>query len=51
MYDVKAGHSGGRPTSQWIDEQALKLSFLSWQLNMTVGSGSAVAQGTGASHE
>lgn len=44
MYDVKAGHSGGRPMSQWVDEQALKLSFLSWQLGMNVGSGSAVAQ-------
>jgi prolyl oligopeptidase len=51
MYDVKAGHSGGRPASQWIDEQALKLSFLSWQLDMNVSSGSAVAQGTSASHE
>lgn len=51
MYDVKAGHSGGRPMSQWLDEQALKLSFLSWQLGMNMGSDSAVAQGANGSHE
>ena len=32
MYDTKAGHSGGRPFSQIVDEQSLKLSFLAWQL-------------------
>jgi prolyl oligopeptidase PreP (S9A serine peptidase family) len=51
MYDVKAGHSGGRPVSQWIDEHALKLSFLSWQLGLNVGPGSAVAQGASTSHK
>jgi len=34
MYDTKAGHSGGRPFSQIVDEQSLKLSFLAWQLGM-----------------
>lgn len=34
MYDVKAGHSGGRPLRQYVEELALKLSFLSWQLGM-----------------
>jgi prolyl oligopeptidase len=34
MYDTKAGHSGGRPFSQVVDEQSLKLSFLAWQLGM-----------------
>jgi hypothetical protein len=37
--------------SQWVDEQTLKLSFLSWQLGMNVGSGSAVAQGANAAHQ
>jgi prolyl oligopeptidase len=34
MYDVKAGHSGGRPVSQLVDELTLKLSFLAWQLGL-----------------
>src|SRR6266700_1351153 len=34
MYDTKAGHSGGRPFSQVVDELSLKLSFLAWQLGM-----------------
>src|ERR1700730_2221113 len=34
MYDVKAGHSGGRPLSQVVDELTLKLGFLDWQLGM-----------------
>jgi prolyl oligopeptidase len=34
MYDTKAGHSGGRPLSQIIDEYALELTFLAWQLEM-----------------
>jgi prolyl oligopeptidase len=34
LYDNKAGHSGGRPFSQIIDEQSLKLSFLASQLGM-----------------
>jgi prolyl oligopeptidase len=32
LYDVKAGHSGGRPFSQIVDEDSMKLAFLSWQL-------------------
>ncbi len=34
LYDNKAGHSGGRPFSQIVDELSLKLSFLAWQLGM-----------------
>src|SRR5262249_4867449 len=34
LYDNKAGHSGGRPFSQVVDELSLKLSFLAWQLGM-----------------
>jgi len=34
MYDVKAGHSGGRPFSQIVDELSLKMAFLSWQLGL-----------------
>jgi prolyl oligopeptidase PreP (S9A serine peptidase family) len=34
LYDSKAGHSGGRPFSQVVDEQSLKLSFLASQLGM-----------------
>ena len=32
LYDEKAGHSGGRPFSQVVDELSLELSFLKWQL-------------------
>jgi prolyl oligopeptidase len=34
MYDVKAGHSGGRPFSQIVDELSLKLAFLAAQIGM-----------------
>jgi prolyl oligopeptidase len=34
MYDTKAGHSGGRPLSQIINEYALELAFLASQLEM-----------------
>jgi len=34
LYDTKAGHSGGRPFSQVVDELSLKLSFLAWQLGL-----------------
>ena len=36
LYDTKAGHSGGRPFSQVVDELSLKLSFLAWQLGAKV---------------
>ena len=34
LYDTKAGHSGGRPFRQIIDEQSLKLAFLASELGM-----------------
>jgi prolyl oligopeptidase len=34
LYDTKAGHSGGRPFSQVVDELSLKFVFLEWQLGM-----------------
>jgi prolyl oligopeptidase len=34
LYDTKAGHSGGRPFSQVVDELSLKFAFLEWQLGM-----------------
>jgi prolyl oligopeptidase len=34
MYDTKAGHSGGRPFTQIVDELSLKLAFLTAQLGM-----------------
>jgi prolyl oligopeptidase len=37
LYDDKAGHSGGRPFSQVVDELSLKLSFLASQLGLNAG--------------
>ncbi len=34
LYDIKAGHSGGRPFSQAVDELSLKFAFLEWQLGV-----------------
>jgi prolyl oligopeptidase len=34
MYDTKAGHSGGRPFTQIVDELSLKLAFLTAELGM-----------------
>jgi prolyl oligopeptidase PreP (S9A serine peptidase family) len=34
MYDTKAGHSGGRPFTQIVDELSLKLVFLTAQFGM-----------------
>lgn len=34
LYDTKAGHSGGRPFSQVVDELSLKMAFLAWQLGL-----------------
>ncbi len=33
-YDVKAGHSGGKPVSKQIEDTADELAFLAWQLGM-----------------
>ncbi|HZS27749.1 MAG TPA: prolyl oligopeptidase family serine peptidase, partial [Candidatus Angelobacter sp.] len=51
MYDAKAGHSGGRPLSQTIEEEALKLTFLVWQLDMKLDQQPTIAQGKSLSHE
>ncbi len=34
-YEIKAGHSGGRPLSKQIDDATDELSFLFWQLGVT----------------
>ena len=34
-YDVKAGHSSGRPVSKRIEDDAAVMQFLHWQLGMT----------------
>lgn len=34
-YDVKAGHSSGRPVSKRIEDDAVVMQFLYWQLGMT----------------
>lgn len=36
LYDTKSGHSGGRPMNKVIDENTDILSFLMWQLQMSV---------------
>ncbi len=33
-YDTRAGHSGGKPTSKYIDDVTEYLLFLAWQLGM-----------------
>jgi prolyl oligopeptidase len=34
LYDTKAGHAGGRPLGKIVEDQALEMSFLAWQLGM-----------------
>jgi prolyl oligopeptidase len=34
LYDTKAGHAGGRPLGKIVDDQALEMAFLAWQLGM-----------------
>jgi prolyl oligopeptidase len=34
LYDTKAGHAGGRPLGKVIEDQALEMAFLTWQLGM-----------------
>jgi prolyl oligopeptidase len=31
-YDTKAGHSGGKPMSQYVEDQVVRFGFLFWQL-------------------
>ncbi len=40
LYDTKSGHSGGRPVKKTIEELTDILSFLFWQLEVTVPPGS-----------
>jgi prolyl oligopeptidase len=49
LYDTKAGHSGGRPFRQVVDELSLKLSFLTWQLGLNSNPSAAVREA--AQHE
>jgi prolyl oligopeptidase len=48
LYDTKAGHSGGRPFSQVVDELSLKLSFLAWQLGLNSNPSASAAAGKAA---
>lgn len=34
LYDIKAGHAGGKPLSKIIEDTALELTFLFWQLGV-----------------
>lgn len=34
LYDSKAGHAGGEPLSRIVEDSALELAFLSWQLGV-----------------
>jgi prolyl oligopeptidase len=34
LYDIKAGHSGGKPFTKAVEDLSLELSFLAWQLEM-----------------
>jgi len=38
-YDTKAGHSGGKPLSQVIDDESEELGFLFWQLGIMAPGG------------
>jgi len=37
MYDTKAGHSGGKPLSKWLEDESKELAFLFWQLGIPDG--------------
>jgi prolyl oligopeptidase len=34
LYDTKAGHAGGQPLGKIVEDLALQLAFLSWQLDL-----------------
>jgi len=34
LYDTKAGHSGGKPFAKIVEDQALEVAFLAWQLGL-----------------
>jgi len=39
LYDTKLGHSGGQPLTKQIEDVVDEMSFLFWQLGMSVASG------------
>jgi prolyl oligopeptidase len=41
LYDTKAGHSGGKPLSRQIEDQALEMAFLFQELGMPAPAGAA----------
>ena len=42
-YDTKAGHSGGKPVSKQIDDLTQELTFMAWQLGVTLVPGNTAA--------
>jgi len=40
-YNTKAGHSGGLPVCQIVDDLTDEMRFLFWQLNVTAGGATA----------
>jgi prolyl oligopeptidase len=34
LYDTKSGHSGGQPLKKIVEDEALEMSFLAWQLGV-----------------
>jgi prolyl oligopeptidase len=34
VYDTKAGHAGGQPFTKQVEDSALELTFVSWQLGL-----------------
>ena len=49
-YDTQSGHSGGKPVSKQIEDNADELQFLFWQLGMTASAGGASRSAAGATN-
>src|SRR5262249_45495357 len=45
-YETAAGHSGGPPAGKQVENTADELSYLFWQLGVTVGTNTQAASGT-----